>query len=432
MTAYTISFAKGSGCIRHNNRNFIAKDSLIDPNKTHENVILVKDEIQDVYHELFDHALAKYNETQISKHHPERQIENYYEHIEASRQEKSFHEIIIQIGNKDSMPKQETSVSIMKEYLENFRKLNPHLRVFNAVIHLDETTPHMHIDYVPYITEQKRGLETRVSHDKALKKDGYDSWQQWRSKNIEQIAEVMKKHDLEHEITHNTDVHLSISAYKTLQKAVESKISDVLAKEVELPMAHVKTSLTGKKTVNFADYENLRRQNIEYRKTNLEYRDIIDQSQEAINKVEKRLKDYRSRSYVQENEKLHEEKFKLEQSIEHQNIHQENLEKLADLYSKKIKDLTFQVHISDNEIKHLKRELDASVPKRDFEKLQENFEKLSNCLDACTELLAKEKDISLEQAVKEVSRYMAQRNREIEKEIEKYLSPDKDDFELSL
>ena len=175
------------------------------------------------------------NETQILKHHPERQIENYYEHIEASRQEKSYHEIIIQIGNKDSMPKQETSVSIMREYLENFRKLNPHLRVFNAVIHLDETTPHMHIDYVPYITEQKRGLETRVSHDKALKKDGYDSWQQWRSKNIEQIAEIMKNHNLEHEITHNTDVHLSISAYKALQKAVESKISDVLTKEVEFP-----------------------------------------------------------------------------------------------------------------------------------------------------------------------------------------------------
>ena len=279
MTAYTISFAKGSGCIRHNNRNFIAKDSSINPDKTHENVNLVQDKIQNVYHELFDHALAKYNETQISKHHPERQIKNYYEHIEASRQEKSYHEIIIQIGNKDSMPKQETSVLIMREYLENFRKLNPHLRLFNAVIHLDETSPHMHIDYVPYITEQKRGLETRVSHDKALKNDGYDSWQQWRSKNIEQIAEIMKKHNLEHKITHNTDVHLSISAYKTLQKAVESKISDVLAKEVELPMARIKTSLTGKKTVNLADYENLRRQNIEYRKTNLEYRDMIDLSQ---------------------------------------------------------------------------------------------------------------------------------------------------------
>ena len=122
---------------------------------------------------------------------------------------------------------------------------------------------------------------------------------------------------------------------------------------------------------------------------------MIDLSQKAINEAEKRLKDYRSRSYVQENEKLHNDKFKLEQIIEHQNIHQENLEKLADLYNRKINDLTFQVHINDNEIKHLKRELEDSIPKREFEKLQENFEKMSNCLDACTELFAKEKDISL-------------------------------------
>ena len=49
----------------------------------------------------------------------------------------------------------------LKDFVEGFQKRNPHIRMFNAVIHLDEETPHVHIDFVPFATEQKRG--TRIS-----------------------------------------------------------------------------------------------------------------------------------------------------------------------------------------------------------------------------------------------------------------------------
>ena len=143
----------GEGSLNHNNRTFTADN--VDSSRTALNVTFINDNIKTVYHELFDQALKSYNDKQTRK---DRQIKNYYEKISRSKQEKTFHEIVIQIGNKDDMNardwKGETARDILSEYYHGFQKRNQNLRVFNAVIHMDEETPHLHVDYVPFVAEK--------------------------------------------------------------------------------------------------------------------------------------------------------------------------------------------------------------------------------------------------------------------------------------
>ena len=172
MIKRTISGQIDKGDINHNNRKFIA--SNVDKSRVKDNITIVKDDIKQVYHELFDDALKEFNARQTRK---DRIIHDYREHIRHGRQEKEFYEVIFQIGNRDDTPvgsdEANTATEILQEFTEGFIKRNPHLRVFNAVIHLDEATPHVHIDFVPFATGQKRGLSTRNTLSKALEQQGF-------------------------------------------------------------------------------------------------------------------------------------------------------------------------------------------------------------------------------------------------------------------
>lgn len=127
----TISAMVGKGSITHNNRDFIAEN--VDGERTKNNITYCNEKIQDVYHELFDEALQKYNEKQTRS---DRVIADYYEKIRTGKQEKPFHEIILQIGDKDTMGAEtengELAKKILDRYMHDFEKRNPNLRVFSA------------------------------------------------------------------------------------------------------------------------------------------------------------------------------------------------------------------------------------------------------------------------------------------------------------
>lgn len=94
----TISAMVGDGSVNHNSRKF--KAANVDGERTHLNVDYCNENIKKVYHKLFDEALKKYNDKQTRS---DRKIKNYYDKICNSKQEKPFHEIILQIGNKEDM-----------------------------------------------------------------------------------------------------------------------------------------------------------------------------------------------------------------------------------------------------------------------------------------------------------------------------------------
>ena len=234
----TISAMVGKGTVNHNSRKFHAKNT--DPERSHLNVEYCNENIKDVYHELFDEALTRYNAKQTRK---DRRIDNYYEKIDASKQEKTFHEIILQVGNKDDMnattENGRLAAKVLDEYMRDFRQRNPMLRVFSAYLHMDEATPHLHIDFVPFTTGSKRGLETRVSLKQALAALGFKGgtrsdteWNQWVASEKRQLAAVMERHGIEWEQKGTHEKHLSVLDFEKKERARE--VADLEARKADL------------------------------------------------------------------------------------------------------------------------------------------------------------------------------------------------------
>ena len=223
----TISAMVGKGSVNHNSRKFKAQN--VDGSRTHLNIDYCNESIKKVYHSLFDDALRKYNEKQTRA---DRKIADYYEKIRKSKQEKPFHELILQIGDKENMSAESENGAlarqILDEYYRGFQERNPQLKVFSAHLHMDEATPHLHIDFVPFTTGSKRGLETRVSLKQALAAQGFKGgsrgdteWNQWVSAEKSALAFVMERHGVEWEHKGTHEKHLSVLDYKKQERAKE-------------------------------------------------------------------------------------------------------------------------------------------------------------------------------------------------------------------
>ena len=223
----TISAMRGKGSLTHNRRDFIAEN--VDSSRTPLNIEYRNEDIRAVYHELFDDALARYNEKQTRR---DRVIDDYYEKIRTGKQEKPFEELIIQIGNKDDMNASsengQLARQMLDEYMQSFQQRNPTLRVFSAHLHMDEATPHLHIDFIPFTTGSKRGLETRVSLKKALEALGFTGGtkshtelNQWIESEKQALASIMARHDIEWEQKGTHEEHLSVLDYKKQERSKE-------------------------------------------------------------------------------------------------------------------------------------------------------------------------------------------------------------------
>lgn len=225
----TISFMNGEGSLGHNTRAFIAAN--VDADRTKNNITLVHEDLKTVYHKLFDDSLKKYNAKQKRK---DRQIKNYYDKISRSKQEKLFYEVIVQIGNRDDTgvgsAASDIAVKVLTDYVELFIRRNPQLYVFGVYIHMDEETPHVHIDFVPFSTDNKRGLETKNSLKGALASRGFESegkgnteWQQWSEAEKEDIAMIMQKYGIGWKKLDTHKLHLSVLDYKKQERSREVK-----------------------------------------------------------------------------------------------------------------------------------------------------------------------------------------------------------------
>ena len=234
----TISMMVGKGSLNHNNRTFIAKN--VDRERSKGNKVYVKESIKKVYHTLFDKALETYNAKQTRA---DRRIGNYYEKIRTSKQEKLFHELIVQIGNRDDtncgMMESVYAQSALGDYMNGFQERNPNLRVFNAVMHLDEETPHLHIDYVPFSTGNKRGLSTKVSLKGALKAQGFvgtgrfdTEWKRWVEREKQCLAEIMERYQMEWLQKGTHEKHLSVYDFeKKMRKAEVEELEQEISRQ---------------------------------------------------------------------------------------------------------------------------------------------------------------------------------------------------------
>lgn len=302
----TISFMTGKGSVNHNSRKFHAKNT--DPERSCLNVEYCNENVKDVYHELFDEALARYNEKQTRS---DRRIDDYYEKIRSGKQEKPFHEIILQIGDKDNMGAKtengQLAAKVLDKYMWDFQRRNPTLRVFSAYLHMDEATPHLHIDFVPYTTGSKRGLDTRVSLKQALSALGFKGGtrretelNQWVAYEKEQLAAVMLEHGIEWEKKGTHEKHLSVMDFEKKERAKEvaelkQSISDGKERLSDIQIQHRKA---------VQETEQIRQEVSELSETS----DLLKEQAAALAEDKEKL--------LSDNEKLEKQQKRLQQEIE--------------------------------------------------------------------------------------------------------------------
>lgn len=355
----TISAMSGDGVVAHNRRTYTAEN--IDPTRTHLNIEYCYTPIEEAYHQLFDEAVAAYNAKQKRK---DRRIDNYYEKICNGDQEKTFYEVIFQVGNKDDMgatgEHAELTKTILDQFMRGFQERNPQLHVFSAHLHMDEATPHLHIDFIPYTTGSKRGVSTRVSLKQALADQGIvgegrslterDIWVQ---KEKECLAEIMLEHGIQWEQKGEHKEHLSVLEFKrekrkeelaeleqSIQRVQEQQVSIQAVEQIEAK----RVPLTSKVVLERQDYQNLviaaqkyivqEKQESklekllkEAKKTISELKNTIANLKARLAAVTKELTEYKSvrgklktAALEQENEELRHKVRSYEATIEHNNL----------------------------------------------------------------------------------------------------------------
>ena len=223
----TISGMMGKGSVNHNTRAFSAKN--VDRERSRDNVEFCHADIKTVYHQLFDEALEQYNAKQKRN---DRKIDDYYEKIRQGKQEKLFHEVIFQIGNKDDMNARsedgQLAKKILTEFMEQFQRRNANLYIFSAHLHMDEETPHLHIDFVPFIRNSRRGLDTRVSLKGALGEQGFQGgtrgateWNQWIDAEKQELSKVMERYGVQWKQLGTHNKHLSVLDFEKQERQKE-------------------------------------------------------------------------------------------------------------------------------------------------------------------------------------------------------------------
>ena len=241
----TISGMMGKGSVNHNTRAFSAKN--VDKERSEYNVEFCNTDIKKVYHELFDEAKERYNAKQKRS---DRKIDNYYEKIRQSKQEKLFHEVIFQIGNKDDMNAKSEEGKLAREilidFMKDFQKRNPNLYVFSAHLHMDEETPHIHIDFVPFIRGSKRGLDTRVSLKGALAEQGFKGgtrgateWNQWIEAEKLELSKVMERYGVQWKQLGTHNKHLSVLDFEKQERTKEVAKLDKQIEKSETVLSQV-------------------------------------------------------------------------------------------------------------------------------------------------------------------------------------------------
>lgn len=339
MGKMTISFVKGRGSINHNNREFFTPN--VDQDRTPDNIIYIQQPLDQAYDELFGEEVERYNQGKK----PCRQIQNYMEHIRQSKNgEKLFYENVVQVGNMQDMKdpqNREKAIKILDQYAKDFQKHNPNLHVFNMVMHLDEASPHLHIDYIPIARGYKQGLQVRNSLDKALKQQGIDgkankkenSTHFWQEQQKDTIELIMRDHGIERTAEKGLSrAHMTDAQYKAVAEIIHNEVREMPKKIETAPMMFNKERVT----VAIDDLEKLEKR----ARLSLEHEKATKQIEKGIKEREKRAVTFTNEQMEKakklyksaENEQMqaHELRTEYERMLEEQKGLQPQLEQLQE------------------------------------------------------------------------------------------------------
>lgn len=270
MKEKRISFGQGKGSLTHNNREFVADN--IDVFRTPDNITFVCQPIGEAYDQLFKESTERYNAKQ--KRNDRKVHGSYYEHLfgvkpcntvrTAADKRKSFYEDVVQIGKKEDSGYGTEDFQLvadcLKEYMEGFQNRNPNFYVFNAVLHMDEATPHLHIDYIP-VGHYKRGQDTQNGIAQALKEMGYGEGKQaivrWRAAEVEVLNKICLEHDIKPLVPEKARGTLEISEYKEKRRQADKLAEQNAQVEAELVEKRQMLKAVKEKTVKLAEIDSI-------------------------------------------------------------------------------------------------------------------------------------------------------------------------------
>ncbi len=234
-----VSMPQGKGSQMHNRRDYEqigrAIPDNIDTALSGQNLTLVDRDIHEAYDEFFGQALQEYNDRQKRA---DRKIYDYYEHISKSKNgENLFYEDVLQWGKKEDFEAhpelRETVKECLVEYVKGFETRNPSLKLIGAYIHMDEASPHLHLDYVPVAHGYTRGLSVRNSLDRAMKEMGYlpekesrknNATKLWKEHERAYFGSICLSRGLEVEAERSARGSLSVDEYKAAKEAMLAEV----------------------------------------------------------------------------------------------------------------------------------------------------------------------------------------------------------------
>lgn len=324
----------GKGSVSHNTRVFSAKN--VDKERSKYNVEFCHLDIKKVYHELFDEALERYNGKQKRS---DRKIDDYYEKIRQSKQEKLFHEVILQIGNKDDMNAKseegQLAKDILIEFMEDFQKRNPNLYVFSAHLHMDEETPHIHIDFVPFIRNSNRGLDTRVSLKGALAEQRFKGgtrsateWNQWMESEKQELSKVAERYGVRWKQLGTHNKHLSVLDFEKQERAKEVEKLEKAVSSNKAELSHI----IYQQVLTENEMEKIKLENKEVRQETMELsatNDLLREQTDGLMENREKL--------MSDNKALEQRQKKLQQDIEKMSDSKKALERNIHAYDEDTK-----------------------------------------------------------------------------------------------
>lgn len=242
----------GTGNLNHNqNKSSRNNQEHIHHELTSSNIILNEvnyNTIESKFNEIFKEDVEEYNQKQVRK---DRRIDSYYQKCLADKKITApYRELIIQVGNRTDAQdpvKKEKMINTLTKFYNMWEDKYPQLKVVGAVIHVDEETPHLHLDFVPVANREKngKGLRHKVSLDKALEQMGFEPefseinqkekskpivFNGFRNNVMATIEEIANTEGIERKLMYNNKEHLSVKDYKeeqdTINKAKEELLKD--------------------------------------------------------------------------------------------------------------------------------------------------------------------------------------------------------------
>lgn len=351
MAKLSISVVKGHGSLNHNNREFITQN--VNKNLTSNNVIYKQESLEDAYRKLFQAEVERYN---VGKR-PCRQIPDYMEHIRGSKNgEKLFYETVVQIGNKFDCAigsqRETIAKSVLDEYMIGFQERNPNLYVFNAVMHMDEATPHLHIDYIPVAHGFQNGLQVRNSLDRALKEQGIDgkankkenSTHNWQNREKDHIEQIMKNHALERaEDKGLKRQHMTVEQYKTVVEQVKQEVKEIPKQIETAPLLMNKTRVSVEKT-DLEKLEQRAKLSLLHEKASKE---LVNDMHEALNLTQQGYQKVKSKEMTLETQKKEFERFKTSEIKKIDNYKAEQMKIVENLKSDLQEKIAKQENLND-------------------------------------------------------------------------------------